>query len=185
MPPSAIVSVPVPRLPMLIPELLLQREPAPVTVTVPCEPAPSPMLADKAVISMTIPPFVIVSVPVPKLPILSPPPGPLFQAGARAGHSHRAGRAGRQSDGAAATAHASEPSAVLDGKRARAQAADHDGSGVRPAGACAGTVTVPRRPANCRSCPTESVNVPPFWIMSIPVPFCADGRDLWLMRPGP
>ncbi len=39
MPPSAIVSVPVPRLPMFTPELLLQLEPAPVTVTVPSEPA--------------------------------------------------------------------------------------------------------------------------------------------------
>ena len=39
MPPSAIVSVPVPRLPMFTPELLLQVEPAPVTVTVPSEPA--------------------------------------------------------------------------------------------------------------------------------------------------
>ena len=35
MPPSAIVSVPVPRLPMMTPELLLQVEPAPVTITVP------------------------------------------------------------------------------------------------------------------------------------------------------
>ena len=78
-PPSAIVSVPVPRLPMFTPELLLQVEPAPVTVTVPCEPAPLPMLAVKAVLLMTVPPFAIVSVPVPKLPILSPPPGPLFQ----------------------------------------------------------------------------------------------------------
>ena len=53
-------------------EVLLQLEPAPVTVTVPCEPAP----ADVGVageILMTCPPFAIVSVPVPKLPILSPP----------------------------------------------------------------------------------------------------------------
>ena len=78
-PPSAIVSVPVPKLPMFTPELLLQVEPAPVTVTVPCEPAPLPMLAVKAVILMTLPPFAIVSVPVPKLPILSPPLGPLIQ----------------------------------------------------------------------------------------------------------
>ena len=55
--------------------------------------------------------------------------------GARAGHRHRARRAGRQSDGAAATIHRA---AVLDGKRARALAADHDGSGIRPAGARAG-----------------------------------------------
>ena len=72
MPPSAIVSVPVPKLPMFTPELLLQVEPGPVTVTVPCcEPALLPMLAAKAVLLMTIPPFAIVSVPVPKPPILS------------------------------------------------------------------------------------------------------------------
>ena len=47
MPPSAIVSVPVPRLPMFTPELLLHVEPEPVTVTVPCEPTPLPMLAVK------------------------------------------------------------------------------------------------------------------------------------------
>ena len=40
MPLSAIVSVPVPMLPMFSAELLLQVEPAPVTVTVPCEPIP-------------------------------------------------------------------------------------------------------------------------------------------------
>ena len=64
---------------MFNPELLLQMEPTPATLTVPCEPAPLPMLAAKGVVLMTIPPFVIVSVPVPKLPILSPPLGPLFQ----------------------------------------------------------------------------------------------------------
>ena len=64
---------------MFTPELLLQVEPAPVTVTVPCEPAPLPMLAATAVILMTLPPFAIVRVPVPKLPILSPPLGPLIQ----------------------------------------------------------------------------------------------------------
>ena len=81
MPPSAIVSVPVPRLPMFTPELLIQVEPAPVTLTVPSEPAPWPMLAAKAVLLLTVPPFVIVSEPVPKLPILSPPgvTGVLFQ----------------------------------------------------------------------------------------------------------
>ncbi len=78
-PPFAIVSVPVPKLPMFTPELLLQVEPVPVTVTVPREPAPSPILAVKAVLLMTVPPFSIVSVPVLKLPILSPPPGVLFQ----------------------------------------------------------------------------------------------------------
>ena len=80
MPPSATVSVPVPSLPMFTPKLLLQVESAPVTVTVPREPANSPMLAVLGVSLMTVPPFAIVSVPVPKAPTLSPPPGPLFQA---------------------------------------------------------------------------------------------------------
>ena len=118
MPPSAIVSVPVPKLPMFTPELLLQVEPAPVTVTVPCEPAPLPMLAAKAVLLMTLPPFAIVSVPVPKLPILSPPPGPLFQL---------------------------EPGPV--------------------------TVTVPVEPADCPTEPPPPLfTVPPFWMVSVPVP---------------
>ena len=73
LPPSAIVSVPVPELPILNPAMSLQREPAPVTVTVPCEPTAWPMLVTRGVISMTLPPFAIVRVPVPKLPILSPP----------------------------------------------------------------------------------------------------------------
>ena len=37
------------------------------------------MLAAKAVLLMTVPPLAIVRVPVPELPILSPPPGLLFQ----------------------------------------------------------------------------------------------------------
>ena len=78
-PPSAIVRVPVPRLPMLTPSRLLQLEPGPVTVTVPCEPNPLPMLATLEVRLTTLPPLSIVSAPVPKLPILSPPLGPLIQ----------------------------------------------------------------------------------------------------------
>jgi hypothetical protein len=109
---------------------------APVTVTVPREPAPLPMLAAKPVSLMTVPPFAIVSVPVPKLPMLSPPPGLLRPDGAHAGHRHRTSRAGRQSDGAATpTVH---HAAVFDGQRARAQSADLDGVGIRPRGACAG-----------------------------------------------
>jgi hypothetical protein len=57
-------------------------------------------------------------------------------AGARAGHGHRARRAGGQSDGAAATT--VQRTAVFDGNRPRAQGADLDGSGVGPRGACAG-----------------------------------------------
>jgi hypothetical protein len=41
-PPSAIVSVPEPKLPMLSPRPLPQLEPAPVTVTAPFEPAANP-----------------------------------------------------------------------------------------------------------------------------------------------
>jgi hypothetical protein len=47
MPLSAIVSMPMPNLAMLTPELLLQVEAAPVTVAVPCEFAPSPILAGR------------------------------------------------------------------------------------------------------------------------------------------
>ena len=135
-PPSAIVSVPAPELPTFTPELLLQAEPAPATLTVPCEPAPLPILAAKAVSLMTAPPFVIVSVPVPKLPILSPPPGPMFKLEPAAGHRHRPGRAKGQSDRPAATT--VHRAAVLNGQRARAQAADHEVTNVRPRGAGVG-----------------------------------------------
>ena len=120
MPPSAIVSVPVPRLPMLTPELLLQVEPAPVTITVPSEPGPAPMLAVRPVL-LTVPPFVIVSEPVPKLPILSPlgrPTGVLFQT---------------------------EPGPV--------------------------TVTAPFEPGKSPTEPPPPLfTVPPFWMVSVPVP---------------
>ena len=76
------------------------------------------MLAVKAVLLMTIPPFVIVSMPVPKLPILSPPPGLLFQV---------------------------EPGPV--------------------------TVTVPVEPTdNPTEPPPALFTVPPFWMVSVPVP---------------
>ncbi len=55
---------------------------------------------------------------------------------ARPDHRHRASRAERQSDRAAATAHAVlSRAAVLNCKRARAPTTDHDASGTRPAGA--------------------------------------------------
>ena len=123
MPPSAIVSVPVPKLPTFTPELLLQVEPAPVTVAVPCEPTALPMLAMTGVVLMTVPPFAIVSEPVPRLPILSPPAGPLFQV-----------EPGPVTVTVPVPSNPTEPpaplihrTAVLDGKRARAHAADHDG----------------------------------------------------------
>ena len=46
LPPFAIVSVPVPKVPILSPPtglLLVQMEPGPVTVTVPVEPADNPI----------------------------------------------------------------------------------------------------------------------------------------------
>jgi hypothetical protein len=125
-PPSATVSVPVPKFPMFTPELLLQVEPAPVTVTVPCEPARRPMLGAKGVLLMTLPPFAIMSVPVPKLPILSPPDVLLIHL---------------------------ELGPV--------------------------TVTVPFEPADC---PTEAppvlFTVPPFWMVSVPVPRPPTNRAL-------
>ena len=122
-----------PRLPMFTPELLVQVEPAPVTVTVPTPLGPVPMLAAKAVSLATVPPFAIVSLPLPKKPIPSPPPGLLFQV----------------EPGPVTVMVPVEPgdnpiepppplftvplfSIVA---RARAQAADHDGVGVRPRGA--------------------------------------------------
>ena len=129
-----------------------------------------PMLAAKAVLLLTVPPFVIVSEPVPKLPILSPPgsqdcysklePGPVTVT---------APVEPEQSDRAAAAA--VHRAAVLDGKRARAQAADHEGSDVRPLEPAPDTVTVPCPPGKLPINPPISVNVPPFWITSIPVPF--------------
>ena len=110
---------------MFTPELLLQVEPAPVTVTVPCEPAHADVGGVKAVLLMTFPPFAIVSVPVPKLPILSPPPGLLFQMEPGPVTVTVPVELADQSDGAAAaTVHRA---AILDGKRARAQAADQEG----------------------------------------------------------
>ena len=86
-------------------------------------------------ILMTVPPFAIMSVPVPKLPILSPPLGPFVQLEPGPVTVTVPVRADSQSDGAAATIHRA---AVLNCKRARALAADHDASGIRPVGARAG-----------------------------------------------
>jgi hypothetical protein len=135
-PPSATVSVPVPKLPMLTPELLLQVEPAPVTVTVPCEPAPLPMLAVGGGVIDDHPTVRDRECARAKTADIEPAAWTVVPTGARAGHCHGTGRTDRQSDGAAAgTVHRT---AVLDGKRARAQAADHDGSDVRPRGTRAG-----------------------------------------------
>ena len=171
MPPSAIVSVPVPRLPMFTPELLFQMEPAPATLTVPSEPAPWPMLAVKPVLLLTVPPFVIVSEPVPKLPILSPPglTGLLFQV---------------------------EPGPVT--VTVPVEPADNPTEPPPPLFTippfwmvsvpaprppttsvptfvhlepAPETVTVPCPPGKLPINPPISVNVPPFWITSIPVPF--------------
>ena len=153
MPPSAIVSVPVPKLPIFTPELLLQREPAPVTVTVPCEPARVPMLVTMGVISMTLPPFAIMSVPVPKLPMLSPPLGPLIQV----------------EPGPVTVTVPIEPAdnpteppycslvfsraAVLNRKGARALAADHDSSTFVQLEPEPVTVTVPTPPGRLPTVP--------------------------------
>src|SRR5262245_39501430 len=68
-PPSAIVSVPVPLRPRTN-TLPVQVEPAPVPVTVPCEPAETPTVAWPPLI--TVPPLWIVSMPVPTWPTLLP-----------------------------------------------------------------------------------------------------------------
>jgi hypothetical protein len=65
--------MPVPKLPMLMPRLpwvalAVQVEPAPVTVTVPCEPAEKPT---KVLPLLRVPPLWIVSMPVPAWPTMS------------------------------------------------------------------------------------------------------------------
>ena len=59
-----------PKLPILSPPPgpLFQLEPAPVTVTVPVEPTDCP--TDPPLALFTVPPFWMVSVPVPKLPTM-------------------------------------------------------------------------------------------------------------------
>ena len=77
-PPFAIVRTAVPELPMLRPTLLVQLEPGPLTAAVPCEPVELPMLAVNPATLLSVPPFAIVSAPVPKLPMLRPGAGALF-----------------------------------------------------------------------------------------------------------
>ena len=64
LPPLAIVSVPVPKLPILSPPLgpIIQLEAWPVTVTVPFEPADNPT---EPPVLLTSPPSWIASVPLP------------------------------------------------------------------------------------------------------------------------
>ena len=114
-PPFAIVSVPVPKLPILSPPLgpLIQLEPGPVTVTVPVEPADCPTEPPPL---FTVPPSWIVRVPVPRPPTTTLPAFDQL-----------------------------EPAPV--------------------------TVTVPSPPGRLPTVPKESANVPPVWIVSIPVPF--------------
>src|SRR5262249_22050607 len=73
-PPSAIVSVPVPLRPTAMFRLLGVKkvEPAPVAVTVPCEPDALPKVAVWPPPLLTVPPSAIVSVPVPKPPTTVP-----------------------------------------------------------------------------------------------------------------
>src|SRR5262249_9090469 len=70
-PPSAIVSAPVPPLPTERPPLTVQVEFAPVTITVPCEPAADPIRPPTEltglVLVLSVPPLAIVSAPVLEL----------------------------------------------------------------------------------------------------------------------
>jgi hypothetical protein len=113
--------VPVPKLPILSPPpgLLFQLEPGPVTVTVPVEPTDNP--TEPPPLLFTVPPFWMVSVPVPKPPTTMVP---VFVH-------------------------------------------------VEPA---PDTVAVPREPGRSPTNPPKSVNVPPFWTTSIPIPFSPTER---------
>ncbi len=98
-PPFEIVSVPVPKLPILSPPPgpLFQMEPGPVTVTAPVEPTDNPTEPPPPL--FTVPPFWMVSTPVPKPPITTPP---MFVHVAPApDHDHRAPRARQIADGPA------------------------------------------------------------------------------------
>jgi hypothetical protein len=123
-PPFAIESVPVPKLPILSPPpaaeaVLFQVEPGPVTVTAPVEPAANPM--EPPLPLFTVPPFSMVSMPMPKAPTWMVPvlvhvePGP-------------------------------------------------------------DTVAVPREPGESPTKPAASVTVPPFWTVSVPTPLSPTTR---------
>ena len=175
-PPSAMVSVPVPRLPMFSPKLLLQVEPAPVTVTAPFEPIPLPILAVlAAVILMTLPPFAIVSVPVPKLPILRPPLGPLLQL--EPGPVTVTVPIEPADNPTEAPLLVTVPPSWIVRvpmpwpPTTRVELFCH----LEPASV---TVTVPCPPGRLPTVPMEKlVNVPPVWIVSIPVPLGPTDRS--------
>jgi hypothetical protein len=96
-------------------------------------------------------------------------------AGARAGHRHRAIRADSQSDGAAGTTHRA---AVLDCKVPvpwPPTTTELTFVQLEPAPV---TVTVPSPPGRLPIVANPLTNVPPVWIVSIPVPF-ESTRDCW------
>ncbi len=168
MPPSAIVSVPVPRLPMMTPELLLQVEPAPVTITVPVEPGNAPTLAMKAVLLLTVPPFAIVSEPLPKLPILSPPglTGLLFQV--------EPGPVTVTVPVESAAKPMEPPPPLLTvppSWMVSVPVPRPPTTRVPTFVHVPDTVTVPCEPGKLPINPPILVIVPPFWITSLPVPF--------------
>jgi hypothetical protein len=81
-PPSPMVRVPLPLEPTMMPVVLVHSEPAPVTMTVPWEPALSPIIPLAVVCS--VPPFWMVSIPVPVWPTTSDAavaPGPPITVG--------------------------------------------------------------------------------------------------------
>ena len=179
-PPPAIVSVPAPALPTLRPELLVKVEFAPVTVTVPVEPAPLPMFAVKTVLLLTVPPFVIVSEPVPKLPILSPPLVPLIQL----------------EPGPVTVTVPVEPAVnpteppplfTVPPSWIVSVPVPWPPTTMEPAldqlAPAPVTVTVPSPPGRLPIVPKEVFNVPLGWMTSIPVPFEPTDR-FWACAPG-
>src|SRR5579863_2316753 len=180
MPPSAIVSAPAPRLPMFTPNRLLQLEPVPVTVTEPCEPGPLPMLAAVKVALRTVAPFAIVSVPVPKLPTLSPPLGPLVQLTPGPVNITVPVEPADNpmeppplfSVPPSWTVTVPVPWAPITTEPAVDQ--------LEPAPV---TVTVPCAPDRLPTVENEPANVPPAWIVSIPVPVWPTER-FWALAPG-
>ena len=108
---------------MLTPELLLQVEPAPVTVTVPCADASKADVGgDGGVIDD--PPTVRYRKRARAKAADVERAASVVPNGAGSSHRHAASRAGQKSDGDAATA--VQRTAVLDGQRARGRTADHE-----------------------------------------------------------
>jgi hypothetical protein len=132
------------------------------------------MLAAKAVLLMTIPPFAIVSEPVPKLSILSPPPGLLFQTEpGPVTVTVPVEPAINPTEPPPALLITVPPFAIVSVPVPMPPTTTSALFHVEPA---PDTITVPCEPDKLPTFPPKLVNVPPFWTTSIPIPLWATER---------